>query len=96
MRLGEHYRLRIIDIHTARPSMIARVLRDSTPVAWRAVAKDGMPLPPDQATMRPAVQQMGNGETYDFELVPTAVGELRFTVSSAAGALLVSQTFRVR
>jgi len=96
MRLGEHYRLRIIDIHTARPSMIARMLRDSTPVAWRAVAKDGMPLPPDQATMRPAVQQMGNGETYDFELVPTAVGELRFTVSSAAGALLVSQTFRVR
>jgi hypothetical protein len=68
----------------------------STPVMWRAVAKDGMTLPVDQATMRPAVQQMGNGETYDFELAPTAPGELRFTVSSGQGVLLVSQTFRVR
>ena len=96
LRVGERYRLRIVDIHTFRPSMIARVLKDSTPVGWRAVAKDGMTLPPEHATMRPAVQQMGNGETYDFELVPTAPGDLRFTVSSAAGVLLVSQTFRVR
>jgi FtsP/CotA-like multicopper oxidase with cupredoxin domain len=96
LRVGEHYRLRIVDIHTFRPSMIARVVRDSTPVTWRAVAKDGMTLPADQASMRPAVQQMGNGETYDFELVPTAPGDLRFTVSSAVGVLLASQTFRVR
>ena len=96
LKVGEHYRLRLVDIHTFRPSMIARVMRDSTPVTWRAVAKDGMTLPTEQATMRPAAQQMGNGETYDFELVPTAPGDLRFTVSSAAGVLLVSQTFRVR
>jgi len=96
MRVGERYRLRLVDIHTFRPSMIARVVKDSTPVMWRAVAKDGMTLPADQATIRPAVQQMGNGETYDFELVPTAPGDLRFTVSSAIGVLLVSQTFRVR
>jgi len=95
LRVGEHYRLRIVDIHTFRPSMIARMMRDSTPVMWRAIAKDGMTLPSDQATMRPAVQQMGNGETYDFEIVPTAPGDLRFTVSSAVGVLLVSQTFRV-
>jgi FtsP/CotA-like multicopper oxidase with cupredoxin domain len=95
LKVGERYRLRLVDIHTFRPSMIARVVRDSTPVMWRAVAKDGMTLPPEQATMRPAVQQMGNGETYDFELVPTAPGDLRFTVSAAAGVLLVSQTFRV-
>ena len=96
LRVGERYRLRVVDIHTFRPSMIARVVRDSTPVMWRAVAKDGMTLPADQATVRPAVQQMGNGETYDFELVPTAPGDLRFTVSSGVGVLLVSQTFRVR
>ena len=85
LRVGERYRLRIVDVHTYRPSMIVRLLRDSTPVTWRAVAKDGMDLPTDRATTRRAVQQMGNGETYDFELTPTKAADLRLTVSSAVG-----------
>jgi FtsP/CotA-like multicopper oxidase with cupredoxin domain len=96
MRVGERYRLRLVDIHTVRPSMIARLMRDSTLLTWRALAKDGMDLPPDQATSRSAMQQMGNGETYDFEFVPTALGDIRFTVSSAAGVLLVSMPIRIR
>jgi len=96
MHVGERYRLRIVDIHTFRPSMIVRMLRDSTPVTWRAVAKDGMDIPSDRATARPAVQQMGNGETYDFEFAPTTTGDLRLTVSSAAGAPLASIPVRVR
>jgi FtsP/CotA-like multicopper oxidase with cupredoxin domain len=96
MRVGERYRLRLVNIHTARPSMIARVVRDSTVLTWRAVAKDGRDLPPDQATVRPAQQQSGNGETYDFEFVPTSPGDIRFTMSSAVGALLVSMPIRVR
>jgi FtsP/CotA-like multicopper oxidase with cupredoxin domain len=95
LRVGERYRLRFINIHTARPSMIARLLRDSTAVTWRAIAKDGMDLPPDQATVRPAIQQSGNGETYDFEFVPDAPGDMRFTMSAAAGALLVTLPIRV-
>ena len=96
MRVDERYRLRIIDVHTFRPSMIVRVLRDSTLVTWRAVAKDGMDLPPDRATTRRAQQQMGNGETYDFELAPTVASDLRITVSSAAGALLATVPMKVR
>ncbi len=96
MRVGERYRLRLVNIHTYRPSMIARLMRDSTLLEWRAVAKDGRDLPPDQATMRRAQQQSGNGETYDFEFTPTAPGDLRFTMSSAAGALLVAMPIRVR
>ena len=96
MHAGERYRLRVVDVHTFRPSMIVRVLRDSTLVTWRAMAKDGMELPPDRATTRRAQQQMGNGETYDFELVPTAAGDLRITVSSAAGAVLATVPVRVR
>ena len=96
MRVGQRYRLRIIDVHTYRPSMIAQVARDSTLLTWRAIAKDGMDLPPDQATLRPAAQQMGNGETYDFELIPTAAGPLRFTVTSQAGAVLVTLPIHVR
>lgn len=95
MRVGVRYRIRLIDIHTFRPSMVARILRDSTPIAWRAVAKDGLEFPATQATMRPAIQQMGNGETYDFEVVPTTRGELRLTISSGQGAVLVMQPIRV-
>jgi FtsP/CotA-like multicopper oxidase with cupredoxin domain len=96
LRVGERYRLRLVNIHTARPSMIARLLKDSTIVTWRAIAKDGMDLPADQATVRPAMQQSGNGEAYDFEFTPTAPGDLRFTMSSAAGLLLVTLPLHVR
>jgi FtsP/CotA-like multicopper oxidase with cupredoxin domain len=96
LKVGERYRLRVVNVHTFRPSMITRLLRDSTLVTWRALAKDGMDLPAERATVRPAIQQLGNGETYDFELVPTQVGDLRLTVSAAAGALLVSMPVTVR
>jgi FtsP/CotA-like multicopper oxidase with cupredoxin domain len=96
LRVGERYRLRIIDVHTFRPSMIVRLLRDSTPVTWRAVAKDGMELPADRATTRRAVQQMGNGESYDFELAPTEPADLRLTVSAAVGALLAEMRVEAR
>jgi manganese oxidase len=96
LRAGERYRLRIVDVHTFRPSMIVRILRDSTPVAWRAVAKDGMDLAADRATVRRAVQQMGNGETYDFELAPREPGALKLVVTSAVGALLAEMPVAVR
>jgi FtsP/CotA-like multicopper oxidase with cupredoxin domain len=95
-RVGERYRLRLINIHTYRPNMIARLVRDSTLLAWRAIAKDGNDLPAERATTRPAAQQMGNGETYDFEFVPNAPGNLRLTVSSGVGVVLASMPIRVR
>jgi len=55
-----------------------------------------MDLPRDQATMRPATIQLGNGETYDFELTPTVVGDIRLTIMSGAGALLQSMVIHVR
>jgi hypothetical protein len=39
---------------------------------------------------------MGNGETYDFEFVPAAAGDLTITVSSAAGIRLVTLPVRIR
>jgi len=96
LRLGERYRLRFVDLHTYRPSMIVRLLRDTTLVTWRAIAKDGMPLPADRATMRRAMQQMGNGETYDFELVPERAEDLVLTVRAAAGQLLATLPVQAR
>ena len=43
---------------------------------WRAVAKDGYPLPANQANVRPAVLLFEPGEIYDFEFTPSAPGEL--------------------
>lgn len=96
LRQGERYRIRLINIHTFRPSIILRLARDSTPLAWRAVAKDGMDLPAERAVMGPAVQQMGNGETYDFEFTPREPGDFRITVSSGVGVLLAAMPVRVR
>ena len=96
LHAGERYRLRLINIHTYRPNMIARLLHDSTVVDWRAIAKDGMDLPPGQSTVRPARLQIGNGETYDFAFVAQAPGQLRFAVTAAIGTPLASMPIIVR
>ena len=96
LRAGERYRIRLVNIHTFRPSLTFRLVRDSMPVTWRAIAKDGMNLPRDQATARPAIQLIGNGETYDFELTPSSAGDLRIVVTPALGGVLASIPIHVR
>lgn len=76
--------------------MRLRLLRDSTLLTWRAVAKDGMDLPPDQRIEGPSEIQMGNGETYDFDFVPSGAGDVRFDITNARGVVLVSMPIRVR
>jgi hypothetical protein len=39
---------------------------------------------------------MGNGETYDFDFVPSTAGDIRLDVTSAAGLLLVSMPIHVQ
>ena len=46
--------------------------------------------------MRPAVQQMGNGETYDFELAPTEPADLTLVVTTAVGVRLAEMPVVVR
>ena len=58
-------------------TVYGRVVRDSSLVTWRAVAKDGFTLPASQATVRPSSVRVASGETADFELTPDAPGELR-------------------
>lgn len=96
LRAGDRYRLRIVDIHTFRPAMIVRIERDSTLARWRPLAKDGMDLPATRAVARPARQQMGNGETYDFEFMPTTPGDYRLNVTSGVGVPLNPMLVRVR
>jgi FtsP/CotA-like multicopper oxidase with cupredoxin domain len=72
---GVTHRLRFVNIG---PGGVIRMtlLRDSVPVSWEGLAKDGADLPPGQAIQRPAALLIAVGETYDFEFTPTR-GEYR-------------------
>lgn len=76
MTVGETHRLRLLSIHPDWRIKFT-MLNDTTIARWRAVAKDGADLPPQQATMRAASLDMGPGETADFEFRPTAPGRWR-------------------
>ena len=57
-----------------------RLVRDSTLLSWRPIAKDGFTLPPAQATVRPSDVNLPSGETADFEFTPDRPGELALEV----------------
>jgi FtsP/CotA-like multicopper oxidase with cupredoxin domain len=67
------------DRHQWRPSQFLAITQGATPIAWRALAKDGADLPQNQAVMRPARMVFDPGEIYDFEYTPAAPGELKLT-----------------
>ena len=96
LQAGKRYRLRVINIHTFRPSMRVELKQGAEFLSWRPLAKDGMDVPAERSTARRSAVQMGNGETYDFEFVPAAAGELRIEVLSAPGLLLATQPIVVR
>ena len=77
---GQVYRFRLVNITPNDRLVNTSLLLNDHPVKWRAVAKDGADLPPQQATARESVQPISVGETYDFEFSPDATGayELRF------------------
>jgi len=80
LKAGQKYRLRLINITANGNGFQVSLLGGSSPVRWRAVAKDGEDLPPAQAIEREARLVIGVGETYDFEFAPTAKGDLRLEV----------------
>jgi len=75
LNAGTRYRFRLFNLAGDGPMTVSIAAGDA-PVQWRATAKDGYPLPASQATQRPAVLTFDPGEIYDFELTPSAAGEL--------------------
>lgn len=73
MQLGDSIRLRFVHIAVAN-SMNYQLWRDSSLAEWRPIAKDGYDLPPSQATVRPARQRVGLGETFDAMFTPRERG----------------------
>ena len=91
LKAGVKHRFRFINILPNGNINVS--LRGTGQVQWRAVAKDGADLPPNQAGMRPAAFMISVGETYDFEFEPRSPGDYR--LEALRGGVLTSQAIRV-
>jgi hypothetical protein len=84
LEVGHTYRLRLADIAVFRQQLSVRLVRDSTLLSWRAIAKDGFTLPASQATVRPSIVNLPSGETADFEFTPDRPGDVVLEVRGSA------------
>jgi FtsP/CotA-like multicopper oxidase with cupredoxin domain len=95
MKAGTSYRLRLINITTARPGMYVELRRDSSVISWRALARDGAELPEHRKMMRRGVQPLTIGQTMDFEITPREPGDLRLVAVANQGFTLGTLLLRV-
>ena len=82
---GQTYRFRLINITPNDALVKASLISEDHLVKWRAIAKDGAALPPQQATSQDAVKVISVGETYDYEFAPQAPGDYEFRFCSDLG-----------
>jgi FtsP/CotA-like multicopper oxidase with cupredoxin domain len=95
LRAGVTYRFRLINIRTDYMATIA-LLDGEKPLEWRVVAKDGMDLPPSQATVRPARLAFAAGEIHDVEFTPRAAGEITLQFGSPQQGPITAQITSVK
>jgi hypothetical protein len=101
MKVGTTYRLRFIQMSVSRAGLRVELRRDTTHAAWRPVAKDGADLPASEHGARPGRVFLGIGETFDVEVTPETMGDLRLEVRlgppwPAPSTLLTTLPIRVR
>jgi FtsP/CotA-like multicopper oxidase with cupredoxin domain len=95
--VGKTYRLRIVQIMTARPLMHVVLLDDKgQPGEWTLVAKDGADLPEHQKRTGTARQNISNGETHDVLFTPRTAGVWRLEGRANNGTYLSHMTLTVR
>jgi FtsP/CotA-like multicopper oxidase with cupredoxin domain len=84
-RAGRKNRIRLANI--TRHDIVSISLRgQSGVVSWRPLAKDGIPVPANQAAPKDAEQLIAVGETYDFEYdAPAGRGDLWIEVRAENG-----------
>ena len=87
-------RLRFININANNTVKIA-LTQNGSPVVWKALARDGADLPPEQALSGPASFLIAPGETYDFQFRPEREGEMEFTLDLTLLKERVAQVIRV-
>ena len=84
MKVGELYRIRLIDIIPDWTSRITLTREDSV-VHWTPLAKDGAELPAPARVLRSATLISGPGQTRDFAYRPSALGVMRLAVEQRTG-----------
>jgi FtsP/CotA-like multicopper oxidase with cupredoxin domain len=94
-RAGQAYRLRLIDITNSNDGDFS-LLGPGGLLQWRAIAKDGADLPPSQAVVKDAQQELAPGEIYDFEYTPRGPDSLRLEVANRGLAAKVVQRIDVQ
>ena len=80
MTVGRTYRLRLIQMSAHRAASTVELKRGDSLFVWRPVAKDGADLPSPVRVLEPARAFVTIGETGDFEVTPTELGDLRLEV----------------
>ncbi|HVX40080.1 MAG TPA: multicopper oxidase domain-containing protein [Gemmatimonadaceae bacterium] len=96
VRVGERYRVRMINITLDRPEAMMVLRRGDAIQRWNLTAKDGADLPPAQAGSRPANMKLSIGETYDAFFTPRVPGTYTFELRTGAGGVLAAAELVVR
>ena len=94
LRAAVPHRFRFINIGPAGRFRFY-LLRDSSVVTWRRIAKDGADLPVSQRTVVPAIQALDVGETADVVVRPSR-GEYRLVAAKDLKAPYFVQRVIVR
>jgi FtsP/CotA-like multicopper oxidase with cupredoxin domain len=94
LRAGVPRRFRFINISPLE-SHTVQLVSGSTVQTWRALAKDGADLSPQQAVSVPSTLQLHPGETYDFEVMRAKPESLTLKVSSPE-TIQVRRTFMAK
>ena len=92
--VGHRYRVRLINITENNTGDVA-LLDGDTPVEWRLLAKDAIPVSPDRSVPGPARVRTSVGETWDFEWIPDHPTDLRLQVRNS-GVTMAEQVVQVR
>lgn len=96
MRVGVPNRLRLINITPNNTALTVFLMDQLELTEWRPVAKDGATLPAAQTVPRPARQQVGVGETYDFEIRSERPRNLWLDVRRANGEWVLQAPVEIR
>ena len=88
LKVGQTYRLRLINITLDRPSLRVAIMKGAEPVSWQPIAKDAIELPIDQRVSGPAKRQLSIGDTFDALFTAAAAGEYEIVGLTGAGVRL--------
>jgi FtsP/CotA-like multicopper oxidase with cupredoxin domain len=94
LRPGVAYRFRLMNITMGAPGLAFSLVRNTGPVQWTPLGKDGYRIPPWQSAPRRSVQSVSIGETYDFEVQAADTTSATLELRTPSGALVTSQAIR--